>query len=273
MKLVFGKALSVATAIAAVIFLFAFDILFEVNAPKVAYVPVSSSKISGGDDLKLVQISDVHGYPIASHKTMMGKISNFSPIAILLTGDVIDRSTTDFSGSYEDIKALLNIAPVIFVTGNHELANPEGRSFISGLSDIGVTVLRNDSVAIRDGFVIAGIEDIHFGRDDIEKTMGGITAESFNILLSHTPTISGRLSDDGIVDLVLSGHTHGGQVRLPFFGAVFLPDDKMDPRLIKGLTELENGVTVYTDSGFGTSVLPVRFMDRSQISFITISGK
>lgn len=273
MRGILKKILTVIAALTAATFVIALDVWFEVRIPKAETVNILSAKITEGNSLKFVQISDVHGSRITDHHSLVEKISEFSPAAIFMTGDLVDRSTVDFTGVYEDVSELIKIAPVIFITGNHDLANPEGEKLIKGLRKEGVIVLRNSSTVIRESdttSVIAGIEDAHFGGGDIDKAVKGIDDSTFNILLSHTPAVATQVERP--LDLVLSGHTHGGQVRLPFFGAIFLPDKEILPALIKGLSETEKGVMVYTDSGFGTSVIPVRFMDRSQISLITING-
>lgn len=275
MKGILKKLSIIVAALTAATLIIAADVWFEVNVPKAVAVNIRSEKIPPGRSLRLAQISDVHGAEITTHKSLMKEVVSFNPEAIILTGDLIDRSTVDFSGIYRDMGELEKVAPVIFVTGNHELANPEGEEFIRGLRKAGVNVLRNSSMIVRnsDGaFVVAGIEDAHFGGDDITKALKGIDASSYNILLSHTPSVALRVEGETAVDLILSGHTHGGQVRLPLLGAVFLPDSKTPRALIKGLFKTEEGIAAYTDSGFGTSVIPVRFMDRSQISLITVSS-
>lgn len=264
-----GRIKSFLAVFLAVTLIVTIDILFEVNVPKTVAVNIESPKISVDAPIRVAQISDTHGYLVSPHRLLMRNISEFNPQAIFFTGDIIDKSTADFSFIYEDIGNLLKIAPVIFVTGNHEFANPEGEEFVSKIREIGVTVLRSQSVEINESLSVSGIDDVHFKSNDMIRAAENINSERFNILLSHTPSVALDLKKEDMIDLVLSGHTHGGQIRIPLLGAVFLPEGT-DRRLIKGLTVLENGITVYVDSGFGTSALPVRFMNQSQISLITI---
>ncbi|MDD4931591.1 MAG: metallophosphoesterase [Candidatus Colwellbacteria bacterium] len=266
MRIIKAVVVSLTVLIAACLLLAGY-VWFEVEVPKVVSVHLLSDKIRG-EDVRMVQISDVHGKKI--DEGLFIKIKDFDPDVVIITGDLVDRSTNVFEGVFSDVGRLSEIAPVFFVTGNHDIANPGFKSLSLGLSDIGVTTLKNSHVVLKNGdsrFILAGVD---FGRSDVLKAIGGGDADLYTVLLAHSPSVSLGIKNG--VDLVISGHTHGGQVRLPFFGAVLLPDIGIDKRLIKGVAVLENGMTVYTDSGYGTSVIPVRFMDRSEISLITVSG-
>jgi predicted MPP superfamily phosphohydrolase len=119
---------------------------------------------------------------------------------------------------------------------------------------------------------ICGVDDPYRRKDNIEKAMKSADSKKYTVLLSHSPGIRKRLGSY-VPDLILCGHTHGGQVRLPFIGAVIAPGEGLFPKFDKGKFSLKNGSLLYIDSGAGTSNLPVRLLNRSQISVIRIAGK
>jgi predicted MPP superfamily phosphohydrolase len=102
--------------------------------------------------------------------------------------------------------------------------------------------------------------------------MRGSDNKKYTVLLSHSPRIRDRLGSH-VPDLILCGHTHGGQVSIPLVGAVVAPGEGFFPEFDKGEFTLENGSRLYIDSGVGTSTLPIRFMNRSQVSVIRIKGQ
>jgi len=152
------------------------------------------------------------------------------------------------------------------------LRNIRGDEFISKLKDIGITILDNENTALNvneDAISIAGLS-FFATEDDYLAAINGVDG-NFTILLSHSPNrpIS-YLS--GVEDLILSGHTHGGQVRLPIIGSIVAPGQGFFPEYDKGTFELSNTI-IYIDSGLGNSVFPIRLFNRVQISNITIKGK
>jgi predicted MPP superfamily phosphohydrolase len=239
-------------------------IWIEVNIPATHYVNISVADLP--TNVKLLHLSDSHGDSISENKRLMRAIRKFEPDIAVITGDMIDQQTVDFSAPLEDIKILSSEMPVLYIPGNHEYANPKGDLFIKQVGEFGATILKNDALIIK-GISICGTDDINFGLDDIKKalTVNG----KCDILLSHSPAISSRIKELNI-PLVLAGHTHGGQVSLPVIGAVFLPDRDVPRNLVKGLVS-ENGTQFYISVGFGTSGFPIRFMNRSEITLITIN--
>ena len=152
------------------------------------------------------------------------------------------------------------------VLGNHDPTR-----MLLGLERLHIRMLMNESEIIdRDGqhIHLAGIDDAHFYRaDNIEKAAAGIPSDAFSILLSHTPEIyqPAALAD---FNLLLSGHTHGGQVWLPLLGRRVVPS-RFGQRYVYGHV-IENGRHLFVTSGIGTSVLPVRFMVPPEIALLTL---
>lgn len=114
---------------------------------------------------------------------------------------------------------------------------------------------------------MVGVGDASSYDADLSRSFSGVGATEAVILLSHTPDIVDQLSTEP-VRLILSGHTHGGQIRLPFIGAVIAPGHGLFPKRTKGLYPLPNKRQLYIDSGLGMSRIPVRFWNQSQYSLI-----
>ena len=257
-----------------VLLLAVLDVIFEVNFTKLNEVTVYTDRLQKGRQLRILQISDLHG-KYRLNKRLLALAASAKPDIIVITGDLIDVSTTDFDGAYKLIEGLKEINEAIyFVPGNHEWRNGRLPELTEGLKAMGVTVMQNSNAVIQIGGTevnLSGVDDVYTSHDDIENAMKGIDEANYTILLSHSPRVIDRLKNYE-PDLVLSGHTHGGQVRLPFIGAVVAPGEGFFPRLDKGVFKLDEGKYLYLDSGAGTSILPIRFLDRSQISLIKVSG-
>jgi len=262
--------------LAAAMILIAVDVAFEVNFPFVREIRVYTEKLKKGKEIVLLQISDLHGSSKGRiAETIIKEAADMQPDAILLTGDLVDRGTRELSGIYAFIEKLNNICPEIyFVSGNHEWGN-EGRTLLlAKLQTLGVRLLNNKGTTAGLAGVdinLCGVDDPFRRRDNIEKAMRGVNGRRYTILLAHSPRIRKRL-ENYVPDLILCGHTHGGQIRLPFVGAVIEPGEGFFPQYDKGSFMLENGSMLYIDSGAGTSKLPIRFLNRSQISRINIVG-
>ena len=228
-----------------------------------------SKKLS--KDLRITQISDYHNNRRINIKTLLDEIDRFNPHIIVLTGDLIDSRTKDIEPTLDLISRLVEINKnIFFVIGNHELRSIYGNEFISKIKDMKVTVLDNDNRVINIDKRNINILGLNFfaSKDDYRKTLEGIDPENYTILLSHSP--NRPISYVQVIeDLILSGHTHGGQVRLPFIGAIVAPGQGYFPKYDKGIFHLDNTI-LYIDSGLGNSLLPIRFLNPVQISNITI---
>lgn len=155
------------------------------------------------------------------------------------------------------------------VLGNHDRF-----SMAEALEGFGVKVLNNDNVCLeKDGerMYIVGVDDCHyFGADDLESASGGIESEAFKILVSHSPAMYKRADDHGF-DLMLAGHTHGGQICLPG-GTVLVEGASIPYEFVKGHWS-HKGLSGYTSRGAGSSCVPVRFFCPPEVSFITLKRK
>ena len=248
----------------------------DTNVFKVQGVQFETEKLPRQESLRIVQITDVHNKKsLRIHERVIGKVRELAPDMIVLTGDLVDRKTRNFSAVFSFIDGLAQTdVPLFFVTGNHEWTNPKRAKLLTGLRKRGVTIFSNESFEIkRNKSVInlVGIEDSATKHEDLYEAFSGLKEEYYTILLSHSPYVIKRYPFLP-ADLVVSGHTHGGQVRFPFIGAAISPGGGIFPELDKGVFEWGENRQVYIDSGLGTSMAPIRFMNQSQISLIYIKG-
>lgn len=242
----------------------------QISKFKINKFSIESEKL--GSEIRISQITDFHSNKNIDITSLIGSISDYDPNIIVLTGDIIDSKTQDLSLSFALVDNLNTLKKSIyFVEGNHEGLNPKGAEFLQGLEERGVFILdkRTKMLSI-EGEKIRLIGLPFFAeKEEFQKVLDKATPKIYDILLSHSPNRPISYLDDR-VDLILSGHTHGGQVRLPLIGGILAPGQGLLPKYDKGLMKLENGPLLYIDSGLGNSVLPVRFLNRVQISEITI---
>lgn len=243
----------------------------EIKFFKINKVILNSEKIT--EDINIVQITDFHDNNHINKEKLIKEIGKIQPDLIFLTGDIIDANTENIVPTLNLIEELTNITNrIYFVWGNHENRNELGSEFVKSIEKIGVNVLNNENVNVKinsDEINICGVE-FYLDRDDYENAMQEIDSGKYTILLSHSPNRP-LYYTRGVEDLIVSGHTHGGQFRLPIIGAIVVPGQGYFPKYDKGLYSLENGF-LYIDSGLGNSVLPIRFLNRVQISNIIIKS-
>lgn len=241
------------------ILLIILDVYFEVNFPKINEVSIESNKVK--EDIKIIQISDLHDKRIGDD--FIETIKNQNPDFIVLTGDLIDRRTTDYSYVYSFIEKLSKF-PIYSISGNHDLSHKDIAKFNQELSKRGVTILNEKSISYK-GIDLYGFE-YYSDFDNLQAK-----EDVFSLALVHNPMEI--IKKNTSFDLILSGHTHGGQIRLPFIGAIFIPGQGFLAEYDKGLFQINEKTKLYIDSGLGNTFLPIRFMNRSQVSLIRIYSK
>lgn len=243
----------------------------EISKHYVNELVLYTSKLS--KELRITQISDYHDNHRINKEKLLNDIKEFNPHIIVLTGDLIDSSTKDINPTLNLINSLMKINNNIFyVSGNHELGNIFGNKFISSLEDMGVKILENTCSIIDvngDKINICGV-NFYVTQKEYEDTLKGVDEKNYTIILSHSPNRP-LYYMIGKEDLILTGHTHGGQVRLPFIGAVIASGQGCFPKYDKGLFEIESTI-LHIDSGLGNSVFPIRMFNRVQISNIVVKG-
>lgn len=224
------------------------------------YDPVFPDLPDAFDGLRILQVSDLHGRDILT-KQLLQRTKTAKPDLILLTGDLADGEG-QLTKLEPLIRGLADLAPVYYVTGNHEWALADTEGFLQELSGLGVTVLRNSFVTLErngDRLLLAGLEDPN-GYADM-KTPEELAREmaaaggGFSLLMAHRPD---RFPDYAALGfrVVFSGHTHGGMLRLPFLGGVLAPGHVLFPEYDGGLFSLGGSVMVQSRGLSGVNGFP-----------------
>lgn len=234
-------------------------------------------------DYKITVISDFHNACFGKeNRRLIEAIEQESPDLIAITGDLIDSGKPKVEVAENLVRKLTEIAPVYYVTGNHESWVSETYQELEAiLIDAGVNILHDSVVEIEkkgETIQIAGLDDpdftggaslIRVSRPE-EKLKAMNLSEDFCILLSHRPEYFSTYVEEKI-DLVLSGHTHGGQFRLPFAGGVVAPGQGFFPKYDAG-EYTENKTTMIVSRGIGNSVIPIRINNRPEVVMIKLKG-
>lgn len=184
------------------------------------------------EGFRIAHISDLHNAVFGDgNEKLLTLLREAEPDIIAVTGDLIDSRHTDVDAAVAFIASAAETAPVYYVTGNHE-SRLDFENIEPRLTDAGAQVLRNSAVYIERGggiIQLAGIDDPAFIRTGGEASArasseleGLLDADVYSVLLAHRPELIETYAAYG-ADLVLSGHAHGGQVRLPFIGALYAP--------------------------------------------------
>ena len=254
---------------------FASYLLYEVNALRVVHytVPVRNLPRSF-EDFTILLLSDLHQKRFGTNQArLLASIKRHPYDMIALTGDIVNRFHPDGEPAME-LVARLKPKPIYFVNGNNEWAATHRYGFrITGrLAAAGVTVLDNEAVILKrngEQLRIAGVDDLSSGKEALTKALPTTGNGTPTILLSHSPLIFPRAAAAG-VDLILAGHTHGGQIRVPFLGTLWAPDLGLLPRWDYGEYHQDHTTLIIT-GGLGESILPIRFNIPPEIVFITLT--
>jgi len=254
-----------------VIWLVVTNVFVEVNTISVSYTDLPDAF----DGFKIVQISDFHNAEYANHNaSLIADVAKEAPDMIAITGDFVDSDKTDIQIALDFAKELAKIAPCYYVTGNHEarLSFHDYRKLEDGLLALGITVLRNSAVTVeKDGAAIniIGLDDPNFGKRIETEKINVLAGEShFSIVLSHRPEYYDRYRMS-VVNLALTGHVHGGQVRIPFLGGLIAPGQGLFPKYDAGLYE-EGDFAMVVSRGIGNSAVPVRVNNQPEIVVIEL---
>ena len=234
------------------------------------------------EGFRIVHLSDFHNTEIGkNNEKLISMISQAKPDIIAITGDIVDSRRTDIDVAVKFAKELMKIAPCYYVTGNHEWRIAGYDKLKEGILGAGVMVLDNKKLQLERGgakIEIMGIDDPMFGSDyfggdefatvDTAIKNLGKEEELFTLLLSHRPEMFGIYAENGM-DLVLSGHAHGGQFRLPFVGGFIAPGQGFLPKYDAGLYE-EGETKMIVSRGIGNSIIPLRINNRPEVILIEL---
>ena len=236
------------------------------------------------EGFRIAHVSDLHNAEFGEDNSKLIKmLKDAKPDIIAITGDVIDSRRTNIDISLKFIKEALKIAPCYYVSGNHESRIGDYEILKENMIMAGVTVLENQTEVIRrlnSNIKIIGISDPSFNSDylfgdeefvmksQLEETLQG--EDDFKVLLSHRPEFF-ELYTDYEIDLVLSGHAHGGQFVLPFLGGLFAPGQGFFPEFDSGIFEYKN-TKMIVSRGLGNSIIPLRVNNRPEVILIELNS-
>ena len=226
------------------------------------------------DGYRIVQISDLHNAKFGkNNQKLVDRIRECAPDMIVLTGDLVDSNHTNVDRAVQFVNEIVKICPVYYVTGNHEywLDTSEYEKLMDGLVSAGVVILDNQVVEISRGdakFRLVGLDDKSLADGTLEALLSD--EKELTVVLAHEPQYFARYAGTG-VDLVLSGHAHGGQFRLPFVGGIVAPDQGFLPEYTAGEYYM-NGTEMIVSRGLGNSVIPVRLFNYPEIVCVELVG-
>lgn len=265
------------------IFIMVIWVLWANTALEVSEYTICSDKIPESfDGYRIVQISDLHNASFGENNDKLLKmIEAAEPDMILITGDLVDSWNTDIHIGIRFAEAVTKIAPTYFVTGNHEARISQYDTLKSGLEESGVVILENEGLLIEhDGEQISliGLDDPSFRTSYLIGNEKTVTAEmlvepegeAYTILLAHRPELFDTYVEAG-VDLVFSGHAHGGQFRLPFIGGLYAPGQGLFPEYDAGIYT-QATTTMVVSRGLGNSIFPVRINNRPEVVIVILES-
>ncbi len=225
------------------------------------------------DRYKIIQLSDIHiGGLIDKHfiKDLVSKVNILGANLVVITGDLVDTKLEFAKDALDELKNLKSIYGTYFIVGNHEYFHGVS-PIIDYVNSLGIKVLENESVYIGDknsGFNLAGVYD-RFGfrygsyKPDITKALKDCV-DSPTVLLAHQPKYIKDLENTDNIDLILCGHTHGGQI-FPFNFLV-----KLEQPYVKGLNQHDETTQVYVNKGTGFWGPPMRLGASSEITILNL---
>lgn len=252
---------------------------------------ITTSEISFKDDnipksfngYKILQISDLHNKEFGTKQSkILAQIEKINPDIIVVTGDLIDSNHTNIDVAMDLMNGAIDIAPIYYVSGNHEAWSSSYSELKTKLENSGVVVLDNEKTQVfnnKDSIDIIGLSDPSFidsklleneYNKEFENLLTSLTenSNSFKILLSHRPELF-HIYSNSSVDLVFSGHAHGGQVRLPFIGGLIAPDQGFFPKLTEGVHR-DNNTSMVISRGLGNSIIPIRIFNKPELIVVTL---
>ena len=284
------KRIIIAVAACVLLIALAVLIVWGNTALEVTNFTIKSDKIPKAfSGFRIAQISDLHNAEFGKNNVNLLKmLRGAEPDIIVITGDMVDSRRTDLTVALNFAKEAVLIAPTYYVTGNHEANVPAKvyTEFIKGLRSVGVTVIEDQAITISrkdDTITLVGVVDPRCDEGFIEgeeREQEGLRMEqklaalyqdykdTYCILLSHRPELF-DVYVSAELDLVFSGHLHGGQFRIPYLGGLYAPAHGFFPEYDAGLFT-KNGTNMIVSRGLGNSSFPIRINNRPEIIVVEL---
>ncbi len=250
---------------------------FENTTIETTELCITSNKIPDEfDGYTIAHISDLHNTEFGENNSvLLNKIELSKPDVIFITGDIIDAGKTDIAIAIDFLEKAIQIAPIYYVTGNHEASANEYADLAAEMKRLGVTTLDNQCIELEikgAAINLMGLADPAFANDpeicDQHLEKMSINKSNYTILLSHRPELF-DLYVHNKIDLVFSGHAHGGQFRLPFIGGFIAPGQGIFPDYTSGIYEKDDTKMVVS-RGLGNSIIPIRIGNNPEFVIVTL---
>ncbi len=253
---------------------------------QITHYKICNSKVKS--DLRLAVVADLHNCVYEDKgRRLFDMISSQSPDIVVIAGDITESVRgSDATDSMIFLKRLSENFPVIFGIGNHERRIFEDKKFYhqrkqleTGLKESGLKILRNAAkIYKKHNIKITGLdlplsyfrrfEHVPLGKEKLIEMIGELEKDYFNVLIAHDPLHFKSYSDYG-PELIISGHVHGGIIRLPFLGGLASPEITLFPEYDAG-SYTRNGSQMLVSKGLGTHTLPLRINDPRELMIVDI---
>ena len=271
--------------ITAVVILLGVFFMWQNNSITVSEYEYSNSKVPMDfKGFKIVHISDLHNKMFGEKQSkLLNLVEGLKPDIIVITGDLIDRRKFDLENAMSFIGGAIEIAPVYFVSGNHEAWSGKYPEIKDRLLASGVIILDDTFAEIKigddtiklfgfadPGFDNRGNRNVKANTEKLGKLVNDWSGEEeFKVLLTHRPELFEYYTATNL-ELIFAGHAHGGQFRIPLIGAIFAPDQGFFPKFTSGNYE-EGSSTMFVSRGLGNSIIPIRIFNRPEIVSVTLN--
>lgn len=276
-----NKKIAIGIVVITILGLFCY---YQNNDIKITNIDFKNDKISKEiDGYKILQISDLHNKEFGKDNKKLVKLTKeVKPDIIVITGDIIDSRRTNTDVAIRYINQIKTVAPIYYSPGNHESRISEYQDFENRLAKQGVNILNDKSKSIKinnDSIDLIGVRDISFiqkenRKEELSNIINNLKNKdnsNLSILLSHRPDLIDLYAKESI-DLVFSGHAHGGQVRLPFIGGILAPDQGLFPKYTSGIYNKDN-THMIVSRGLGNSLFPLRVFNKPELVVTTLKSK
>lgn len=260
--------------------------LWANTAVEMTVYEIKSSRLPKAfSGFRIAQISDLHNDEMGNdNKDLIGLLQDAKPDIIVITGDMIDSYDTHVDIAIAFAEKAVTIAPCYYVSGNHESRLGEYAELKAAFDRLGVTVLEDETTTISkngETINIVGVIDPSFKtvyKTDnesavLDDALAAIKHQDgeYTILLSHRPEMFEIYAKYGI-DLVFSGHAHGGQFRLPFVGGLYAPSQGVFPKYDAGVFT-DGNTSMVVSRGIGNSSFPIRFNNRPELVLAVLTAE